>query len=194
MARNQQILVMALGVWGMVGLTPAWAEEPVTPLLRDGEHEVTVQDYQQMLLALPDAKSRARYQHDVQLSGELLRYIDQRKRLAAEAERLDLTAQPEVQARLAVARRQILSDALLEHHRSHLQYPDFTELAREHYLARQQEYEAAGRDFEAVKAELIEQLRNKYIATQMTDYQARFKTSPEAVLDEAWLNKQLSAE
>lgn len=194
MVRNRQILAITLGIWGMVGLTTAWAEEPVTPLLRDGEHEVTVQEYQQMLLALPDAKARARYHGDVELSGELLRYIDQRKRLAAEAERLDLTTQPEVQARLAIARRQILSEALLEHHQRGLQYPDFTDLAREHFLARQQEYEAAGRDFEAVKAEIIEQLRRNYIATQMTAYQALFKTSPTAVVDEAWLNKQLPAE
>ncbi|MEZ5579270.1 MAG: hypothetical protein R3F40_07605 [Candidatus Competibacteraceae bacterium] len=38
----------------------AWAGEPTAPLLRDGEHEVTVQEYRQMLLTLPDERARTR--------------------------------------------------------------------------------------------------------------------------------------
>ena len=274
----------------------AWAGEPTDRLLRDGEHEVTVQEYQQMLLALPDERARARYQDDVRLGAEVLRHIDQRKRMAAEAERLGLADQPEVQAQFAVARRQILSDALVVRYQRNLQHPDFTDLAREYYLSHLEEYriperldlaqiqlkaqsenergsqrvlaekilgrlragepfeelarqysddkqtaakgglltlqvgqrgvdsafqaaalaldaehplsevvetpqgfylirllgrqKASVRDFESVKAEIVERLRKDYVATQLADYKARFQTGPAAVIDEALLKKQ----
>ncbi|MEZ5579269.1 MAG: peptidylprolyl isomerase [Candidatus Competibacteraceae bacterium] len=40
----------------------------------------------------------------------------------------------------AVARRQILSDALLARYLRDMQYPDFTDLAHEYYLTHRQEY------------------------------------------------------
>lgn len=278
--------------------TFAWAGEPTDRLLRDGEHEVTVQEYRQMLLALPDERARARYQDDVRLGEEVLRHIDKRKRMAAEAERLGLVDQPEVQAQFAVARRQILSDALLTRYQRNLQYPDFTDLAREYYLSHLEEYriperldlaqillkaqcecerakqralaetilaklragesfedlvrqysddkqtaangglltlqvgqggiidsaafqeaalaldvehplsgivetpqgyylirllrrhDASERDFESVKAEIIEQLRKNYQTTQMAEYQAQFGTGPTAVINQELLKDQ----
>ena len=53
MARDQKWWLLALGVWWIVGMVNAWAGEPTAPLLRDGGHEVTVQEYRQMLLTLP---------------------------------------------------------------------------------------------------------------------------------------------
>ena len=49
---------------------------------------------------------------------------------------------------------------------------------------------ASVRDFESVKAELVERLRKDYVATQLADYKARFETGPTAVIDEALLKKQ----
>ena len=296
MARDQKWWLLALGVWWIMGMVNAWAGEATAPLLRDGEHEVTVQEYRQMLLTLPDERARARYQDNVRLGEDVLRYIDQRKRMAAEAERLGLAEQPELQAMFAVARRQILSDALLARYLRDMQYPDFADLAHEYYLTHRQEYrtperlelaqielkvacecergdqralaekilvrlqagesfedlakqysndktsaasgglltlqagqsgidsafqaaalaldaehplsgivetsegyylirllrrhEASERDFESVKAEIIERLRKNYQATQMADYQARFKTGSTAVINQELLKDQ----
>ncbi len=296
MARDQRWWALALGVWWIVGMVNAWAGEPTAPLLRDGEHEVTVQEYRQMLLTLPDERARTRYQDNARLGEDVLRYIDQRKRMAAEAERLGLAEQPELQAMFAVARRQILSDALLARYLRDMQYPDFTDLAHEYYLTHREEYripeqldlaqielkvscecergdqralaekilarlqagesfedlakqysndktaaasgglltlqvgqsgvdsafqaaalaldaehplssivetpegyylirllrrhDASERDFESVKAEIIERLRKNYQATQMADYQARFKTGSTAVINQELLKDQ----
>lgn len=140
MARNQGWWPISLGIWLAAGITSGWAEEPADKrLLQDGEHSVTIEEYQRTLLALPETQ-RAPYQGDVQRAAELLRYIDRAKRMAAEAERLGLDNQPEVRARLAAARLDILSGALLERYEHNLQDPDFEELAREYYLANRDQY------------------------------------------------------
>ncbi|MEZ5600919.1 MAG: hypothetical protein R3F36_07970 [Candidatus Competibacteraceae bacterium] len=114
--------------------------EPTALLLRDGEHEVTIQEYRQMLLTLPDERARARYRQCSARRRCVALYRSARKRMAAEAERLGLAEQPELQAMFAVARRQILSDALLARYLRDMQYPDFTDLAHEYYLTHRQEY------------------------------------------------------
>lgn len=140
MARHHLCGLAILGGWLVVGLTPGWAEAPADDrLLQDGEHSVTVEEYQRTLLALPEVQ-RTVYQNDVQRAAELLRYIDRVKRLAAEAERLGLQDQPEVKARLAAARLDILGGVLLERSQRNLQDPDFEALAREYYMANRDRY------------------------------------------------------
>lgn len=46
------------------------------------------------------------------------------------------------------------------------------------------------RDFDAVKAEIIEELKSKYLSVQVGDYAARFEAGPTATLNEELLKKQ----
>ncbi|MDS4030827.1 MAG: peptidylprolyl isomerase [Candidatus Contendobacter sp.] len=46
------------------------------------------------------------------------------------------------------------------------------------------------RDFDAVKAEIVEELKSKYLSVQVGDYAARFEASPTATLNEELLKKQ----
>lgn len=45
-------------------------------------------------------------------------------------------------------------------------------------------------DFDAVKAQIVEELKSKYISVQVGDYATRFEASPTATLDETLLKKQ----
>ncbi|MEZ5579268.1 MAG: hypothetical protein R3F40_07595 [Candidatus Competibacteraceae bacterium] len=64
------------------------------------------------------------------------------------------------------------------------------ETSEGYYLIRLLRHEASERDFESVKAEIIERLRKNYQATQMADYQARFKTGSTAVINQELLKDQ----
>lgn len=287
-------LVAAVAVGGTE--EPA-REQPANLLLWDEPNQmgVSVEEFRQMLQTIPEPQ-RYTYQDDVRLGGKLVRLIYQQKRMAAEADRLKLAEQPEVRARLTIARRQILGGALLEHFQNGLAPPNFEALAREHYLSHRDQYrtpeqlslamiwlktpcecerpakqalaetvqaklkageafealakqysedKATGnlggrlplrigrgdadppieaavfaldqsgavsgivetergfylykllerhppveRDFDAVKAEIIEELKSKYMSVQVGDYTARFEAGPTATLNEELLKKQ----
>lgn len=109
-------------------------------LLSAGDIVVNSQDLQQELLLLPEPERTRTLATPAQLK-QLLRQIYQGKRIVAEAERLGLDQTPEGQARLAAARRQALSEALREYVRERIAPPDFTALAREHYIVRRDEFQ-----------------------------------------------------
>lgn len=46
------------------------------------------------------------------------------------------------------------------------------------------------RDFDAVKAEISEQLKSKYLSVQVGDYAARFEAGPDATINEELLKRQ----
>lgn len=293
--------MVAAGLALIVAIKVGWAEEPakesVHLLLWDKQNQigVSVEEFRQMLQTIPEPQ-RYTYQDDILRGGELLRIIYQQKRMAAEAGRLKLDEQLDVQARLTVVRRQILGSALLEHFQNELKKPDFEALAREHYLSHRDQYrtpeqlslaqiwiktpcecerpakrvlaetvqaklkageafetlakqysedkatsDLGGRlplrvgrgdanapieaavfaldspgsvsgivetkqgfylfkllerhppvepDFDAVKAQIVEELKSKYIGVHVGDYAARFEASPTATLNETLLKKQ----
>ena len=155
-------------------------------LLSTGDSAVTSQDLQQELLLLPEAERTQTLATPARLK-ELLRQIYQGKRMMAEAERLGLDQTPQGQARLAAARRQALSHALREYVRERIEPPDFTALAREHYVAHRDEFQLPER-FKAAhilkkvgcdcereeKRRQIEQLRTRLQAGE--DFAALAKT------------------
>jgi peptidyl-prolyl cis-trans isomerase C len=111
-----------------------------TVLLRDGAIVVTDQDVQQELLLFSETERDAITTDPEALKG-LLRRIYLGKRLVAEAGQAGLDQDPTVQARLAAEQRRVLSDALREHARQQIEYPDFAALARQHYAARPDEFQ-----------------------------------------------------
>lgn len=112
----------------------AWASSEPPSLLSAGDIVVTTPDLQQELLVLsPDERTTALA--DPNGLKALLGRIYQAKRIIAEAKQLGLDQLPLIQARLALAQRQVLSNALRDHTREQTRPPDFAALAREHYLA-----------------------------------------------------------
>ncbi len=139
-SRLPHILYLLLGLpW-----LPAdgWAMEADAVLLRDQGQEVRASDFRQAWAALPPAE-RVRYQAEDQAK-ILLAGLLRGKLMTAEAERLGLDQLPQVKARLADARRTILSTALREHVEATIPLPDFMPLARELYLTRQSELATQG--------------------------------------------------
>jgi len=110
-------------------------------LLSSGNFVVTEQDLEQELLLLSELERNQKLANPNALK-ELLRQIYLGKRLAAEAERLGLDQQPEVQAKLAVERRWTLSKALRAHIEQQIKWPDFTALARENYAAHRDNFQS----------------------------------------------------
>lgn len=51
-------------------------------------------------------------------------------------------------------------------------------------------YPSVERDFDAVKAQIIEELKSKYTSVQVGDYAARFEAGPTATINEELLKKQ----
>lgn len=109
-------------------------------LLQTDQLTVTRQDLSQELLLLTE-NERAQVLDNAEHLKGFLRRIYQDKHMTAEAERLGLDQQPEVVARLMIERRRILSLALREHTRQQIKTPDYAALAREHYLARRDEFQ-----------------------------------------------------
>ena len=107
--------------------------------MRGAELTLTVADYRQGLLAvLPEA--RPQIERDATTLREFLMQLYGEQCIAQEAQRLGLLDQPEVQAGLATARRQVLVNAVIDQFKAHLQLPDFTELARDIYLTHHEEF------------------------------------------------------
>lgn len=147
MTRYRAWRAVTAGLGLAASIAVGWAEEPGKApakwLLWDEPNQigVTAVEFRQTLQTIPEPQ-RSTYQDDVQLGSKLLRAIYQQKRMAAEAERIKLDEQPDVQAQLAAARRQALAAALLKHNQRERegQTPDFEMLARERYLSHQDQY------------------------------------------------------
>lgn len=123
-------------------------EEPV--LLRSGDITVTESDLQQELSLLTKPEQTQVLDNPDSLK-KFLRQLYLRKRLIAEAEHLGLEQTPQVRARIAAKRQQVLLEALRQQFQEQVASPDFAELAREHY--------AVGRD----EFQVPEQFRVAYI-------------------------------
>lgn len=129
--------------WALFSGPAAHAENMEDPiLLSAGNLVVTRQDLQQALLVLNDVE-RVQTLTGLDPLKKLLRQLYQGKRLAAEAERLGLDQTPLVQARLAVQRRFVLSEALRNYTREQIEIetPDSAALAREYYAAHRDEFQ-----------------------------------------------------
>lgn len=122
-----------------VSVAPA-AGEDERILLSAGDLTVTGQDLQQELLLLTEAERSQALTSPDQIKS-LLSQIYLGKRMIAEAQRLGLDQVPLTQARLMGVRRQTLSEALREHVRAQIEPPDFTQLAREQYVVRRDEFQ-----------------------------------------------------
>jgi parvulin-like peptidyl-prolyl isomerase len=131
--------IMRLIIWilsSSLVVSVAWAEagkEQV--LLSSGGITVTEQDVQQALLLLTQEQRNQALAGSEQIR-ELLRRIYQDKNMVATAEKQGLDQAPLVQARLVAERRRVLAQALRDYTKEQIGQPDFTALAREHYLIR----------------------------------------------------------
>lgn len=120
----------------------SWANETSEQqvLLNAGDVSVTMQDFRQQLLLIPEAE-RNRILGSTNSLKDFLRRVYQNKHMTITAERLKLDEDPLVKARLIAERQRILAEALREHTRKQIQLPDFAALAREHYAARRDEFQ-----------------------------------------------------
>ena len=99
------------------------------PPVKGAELTLTVADYHQALLGAPP-EARSSIERDATTLREFLMQLYGEQRIAREAQRLGLLDQPEVQAALATARRQVLVNAVIDQFKAHLQLPDFTNWPR----------------------------------------------------------------
>lgn len=118
----------------------AGGSENQQALLTAGETSVTLQDFQQQLLLMPETEKNRVLESTSSLK-DFLRRVYQNKHMAITAEQLKLDQDPVIQARLAAERQRVLAEALREHTRKQIQLPDFAALAREHYAARRDEFQ-----------------------------------------------------
>lgn len=128
--------VMATIVPGLVSAESVTLE---TPLVTGSDVVVTVADYRQALLALPQAQRRT-VENDATRRLELLFELYTEQMLAHEARRRDLDKQPDVQAEIDRSSRKILVDAILKQERTEQAQPDFTALAEEYYQTHRKNY------------------------------------------------------
>lgn len=122
-------------------IAPVWgAESDQSVILSAGDTTVTTEDVRQYLLLLPEAE-RQHVAANPDNIKQIARDLYRSKRMAAEAERLKLDADPQVQAQFAYQRLTILANALREYTIKQLEQPDFTALAKEHYAAERDKYQ-----------------------------------------------------
>jgi len=112
---------------------------PDSLLVKGAELTLTVADYRQAVLGVPP-EARSQIGRDATTLREFLMQLYGEQRIVQEAQRLGLLDNPEVQAALATARRQVLVNTVIDQFKANLQLPDFTELAREYYLTHRQEF------------------------------------------------------
>jgi len=178
-----RLLIIILGSLLAVARADS-AAEPA--LLRSGDIIVTGPELQQFLLLLPET-TRAETLASPEALKIFLSKIYQAKYIATEAERQGLDQTPKVQAYLMLQQRQVLAEALREKTREQIAAPDFTQLAREQYAVRRDEFQLPER-FKAAhilkkvgcdcereeKRRQIEQLRTRLQAGE--DFAALAKT------------------
>lgn len=140
MALRFSTTMIAMGMLLVLLVVPVARAAEKQQVLLSGDVTVTEQDLQQELLLL-NANERAQTLAGPAPLKEFIRQIYLSKRLAAEAERMDLEQQAVVQARLATQRRWILSEALREHLEKQIQQPDFTALARQNYAVHHDQFQ-----------------------------------------------------
>ncbi|HRZ06955.1 MAG TPA: peptidylprolyl isomerase [Candidatus Competibacteraceae bacterium] len=132
-----RLLIIILGSLLAVARADS-AAEPA--LLRSGDIIVTGPELQQFLLLLPET-TRAETLASPEALKIFLSKIYQAKYIATEAERQGLDQTPKVQAYLMLQQRQVLAEALREKTREQIAAPDFTQLAREQYAVRRDEFQ-----------------------------------------------------
>lgn len=137
--------VMGRGLWSLIILI-LWAPglalafESATPLLSDDQGlVVSAADLEVALRPLQPAE-RAALIGDGAQARALVRRIYTDKRMLAEVEQRGLDRDPRVQARLYLARRDVLLKALRDDVVARLPAPDVTSLAQERYAARQGDF------------------------------------------------------
>lgn len=119
--------------------TSAGPVAPDTPLVKDSTLTLTEADYRQALLGVP-ARQRPGIERDANTLREFLLELYVERRLAQEAQRLGLLDQPDIQAKLEMARRKVLVNAVVDQFKAGLKPPDFTDLAHEYYLTHRKDY------------------------------------------------------
>lgn len=128
-------------LFSVLALTPVWsAETDPQALLSAGETTVNIEDVQQYLLLLPEAE-RKLIAADPDKIKQIARELYRSKRMTAEAERLQLNKDAQVQAQLVYQYREVLANALREHTSKSIEQPDFAALAKEHYAVDRDQYQ-----------------------------------------------------
>lgn len=132
------LLVPPLAAAGDVTLTPD------TTLVELGPAKVTLRDFEARLAEVPE-KHRRGIADDPQRIGQLLEQIARQRLLTEKSGEAGLAESPEVQARLGLARDQVLAKAMLDHVRDSAEPADYEQQAREHYLTNPDEFMAPER-------------------------------------------------
>lgn len=145
---NKRILafnMLAVVLSGMA-IAPAGAEtpsavklEPDTVLVRRGEAEITLREFEAALSHVPESH-RSGVAGDPQRLAKFLEQLLQRELLSLEAQNADLDGRESVQLRIRLAEQQVLAQAMLKHVRDGARPADYEQQAREHYLTHKEEF------------------------------------------------------
>ena len=135
-------------MWGLIltstlfhSLSIAQQETP-KELINFQNITVNQSELQHALQALPPAEQND-IRHNLKDLQKLVRQVYLQKRMAAEAERLDLDKTPSAQIQLETQKQQKLAEFFNEYLRQQVGSPDFSALAKEHYAVHRDQFQTS---------------------------------------------------
>lgn len=174
MLQSRSMLLVLMGLFCCVAICVADTLPPDV-VVRQGAIDVRLSEVDAFAERLP-ASDRGGYFDNARRLDSTLRSLLLNGHFAAEARKTGLDKDPEVQAQIELAVRETLVRVSLDRFRRELKVPDFTDLAKEKYLANKAQYvlpmrldvrhiliSIENRDGPSAKA-LAEEVRNKALA------------------------------
>jgi hypothetical protein len=163
-------------------LDPAYAQSdsgslPPGVVARQGGVDVTLEDIDAYAHKIPD-KDRAGYFDSPQRIENTIMGLLTQRQLAGMARAAKLDQDPDVQRQLALAEEDALARVYLMGYRKDIKLPNFDALAKEYYLAHQDEFgpKESRKPFEEVREPLIKKLRERYIDAQTDQFTGELRS------------------
>lgn len=149
----------------------AASELPPGVVARQGGVEVTMQDIDAYAHKIPDKDRVGYFDSPKRIESTIMGLLLQRQ-LANEARAAKLDQDADVQRQMAISAEDTLARVYLEHYRKDMKLPNFDALAKEYYLAHQDEFgtKDARKPFEEVRDAVVRKLRDRYIDAQVDQF------------------------
>lgn len=137
---------VAILVGVLAGVGVAVAQEKTLPpgvVAEQNGVQVTLQDIDAFAARIPEKDRGGFFDSPKRIESTILGLL-LKKQLTAQARAEKLDADPAVQRRVDLSTEEVLAAVQLEHYKDSLKQPDFSELAREYYLAHKDEFVETG--------------------------------------------------
>lgn len=137
---------MALIACLLTGVGAAVAQDNSLPpgvVAEQNGVQVTLQDIDAFAARIPEKDRGGFFDSPKRIESTILGLL-LKKQLTAQARAEKLDADPAVQRRVDLSTEEVLAAVQLEHYKDTLKQPDFSELAREYYLAHKDEFVETG--------------------------------------------------